>query len=168
MEKRDDAMGILEEAPLIRLAVDEWLGESLVRLLAAPFRGGGAPMNPLALDQWGDEYELYLVVRKTVGLSTVMGTGDRRWGFKREKGPFWDRVVAALESRWPPREGSVFVAGRIGPQLADEAARLRPEDRAPVTALRLDDVEPAKQFMKTLYADALQGRGASDAANRAH
>ena len=168
MGKRNEAMGILEDASLIRLSVDEWLGESLVRLLAAPFQGGQAQMNLLALDQWGDELELYLVVRKTVGLSTVMGTEGKRWGFKKEKGPFWDRVASALETRWPPREGSVFVAGRIRPETETKALLVQPDEEAPVTARRLDDVDPAKQLMKDLYSDALQGRQARNVDNAAH
>ena len=125
-------------------------------------------MDPLALDQWGDEFELYLVVRKTVGLSTVMGTGGRRWGYKQEKGPFWERVAAALASRWPPREGCVFVVGPIRPALDDEVGLLREEKDAPLAALRLDDADPAKQLMKDLYSDALQGGQASDASDRAY
>ena len=125
-------------------------------------------MDPLDLDQWGDEFELYLAVRKTVGLSTVMGTGGRRWGYRQEKGPFWERLAAALASRWPPREGCVFVVGPIRPEPDDEGPLLKEEARAPISALRLDDVDRAKQHMKDLYSDALQGRQASDAADRAY
>ena len=104
MGKRDEAMGILEEAPLVRLTVDEWLGKTLVRLLAAPFCGGHEPMDPRASDQWGEELPLLLT------------NDDPTNGLRRCGGPLSPRIAAALEARWPPPEGAVFLAAPLPPR----------------------------------------------------
>lgn len=116
MGKRE-ALGILEDARLVRVTVDAWLGTSRLRLLAAPYRGGGDRMDPRAAEQWGEEHVLHV---------EVDGPPARSHG----RLALGERILHALASRWPPPVGTVFLAaaetldlpGASGPSLAGPAA----------------------------------------------